>query len=180
MAQGNCMKVLLIGLNHGFQLEGYNNSEWDKFKSYLYDQCLKEKPNIIAEELNIEAIHLWKASDSVARRVASSLDIDHLFCDPDSDQRKILGIKDRNEIARDLGYGRVLTNQQSNEVDIIERSYWERREKYWLDRLLEESFQKCFFLMGSVHMDSFCSLLRRNLSELGSDHGERLAINDVR
>ncbi len=81
------MKVLLIGLNHGLQLEGYN-SEWDKFKSYLNDLCLVEKPDLIAEELNIEAINKYKASDSVARQVASSLGIDHLFCDPDSNQRK--------------------------------------------------------------------------------------------
>ena len=161
MAYEKCMKVLLIGLNHGFQLEGYN-SEWEKFKSFLYDRCLEEKPNLIAEELNIEAINLWKASDSVARRVANNLGFDHLFCDPDSNQRKILGIKGRKEIAIDLGYGRVLTSQQSKEIDTIERCHWERREKYWLDRLVERNFKKCFFLIGSDHMVTFCSLLKSN------------------
>lgn len=155
------MKLLLVGLNHSFQLERYD-SEWKIFKSYLLDLCLNEKPDLIAEELNTEAISLWKASDSVALRVANNLGTDHLFCDPDSIQRKELGIKSRSEIALELGYGRDLTSKQSAEIDIIERTHWDKREKYWLDCLLERDFNKCIFLLGPDHIDSFYIKLKEH------------------
>jgi hypothetical protein len=152
------MNILLIGLNHSYQLKGYA-SEWEKFKSYLMALCLREHPDLIAEELNEEGIKKWNADDSVARRVAEVLKIDHLFCDPDSDQRKILGIKCHKEITQELGYSNVLTKQQSLEVDKIEKSYWEKRERFWLDRLMRKKFEKCIFLIGGDHVDRFNALL---------------------
>jgi len=158
------MKVLLIGLNHSFQLEGFN-SEWELFKNYLSDRCLEENPDLIAEELNIEAIELWKANDSVARRIANSLGIGHLFCDPDSSEREKIGIKSIKEIASDLGYGHALTSQESEKVEIMDKKQWDKREKYWLSRLLEKDFQKCIFIVGSDHVDSFYSKLKENKIE---------------
>lgn len=155
------MNILLIGLNHGNQLVGFD-SEWKKFKCCLTNLCLRENPDLIAEELNIEAIQLWKADDSVARRVAENLNIDHIFCDPDSVQRKTLGIKSRKEIAQELGYGCTLTSQQSFEVDNIEKSFWETRERYMLERLLEHKFAKCIFLIGANHVDRFSALIMDN------------------
>ncbi len=77
-----------------------------------------------------------------------------------------MGIRDQEEIALGLGYGRVWTSQQLEEIDSIVKSQWEIREKYWLDRLLEQNFRKCIFLIGSEHMNSFCSLLKHNGIEI--------------
>lgn len=155
------MKIFLIGLNHSFQLKGYEKG-WKFFKTYLYEQCIEENPDLIAEELNIEAIELWKASDSVARIVANSLGIDHLFCDPDSNQRKKHGIKSRKEIIADLGFGRAIPSQESEKIDRIEKKQWPKREEFWLKRLLGHGFKKCIFLVGTEHIDSFSEKIKAN------------------
>lgn len=161
------MNALLLGLDHGLQIEG-SASEWKKFKAYLTDLCLREHPDLIAEELNEEAIKKSKGNDSVARKIIEvlkkkhSLKIDHLFCDPDSAQRKILGIKCFKKIAQELGYGQGLTHEQELEVDKIWKSYWDKRERFWLNKLMEQKFKKCIFLVGANHVDRFGSLLIDN------------------
>ncbi|MBF0505832.1 MAG: hypothetical protein HQL09_03255 [Nitrospirae bacterium] len=155
------MNILLIGLSHCYQLEGCA-LEWKKFETYLEDLCLRERPDIIAEELNEEVIRKWNAYDSVARKTAISMRIDHLFCDPDLDQRRALGIKCRRGIAHELGYGSVLTGKQCFEVNEIEKTHWEKRERFWLDRLIGRFFEKCVFLLGANHVSRFSVLLTEN------------------
>lgn len=157
----NDMNILLIGLNHCHQLVGYAKAS-NKFKPYLKDLCLKERPDLIAEELNEDAIRKWKAHDSVARKIASLLRVRHLFCDPDLEERKALGIKGFKEIVQELGYGAVLTREQSSEVEKIEKKHWEKRERFWLGKLIEEQFAKCIVLVGANHVDRFNALLTAN------------------
>jgi hypothetical protein len=152
------MNILLIGLNHCHQLLGYAK-ESGKFKSFLKGLCLKECPDIIAEELNEDAIKQWKANDSVARKIAISLKVRHLFCDPDLKERKALDIKCFKEIAQELGYGPVLTREQTSKVENIEKIHWEKRERFWLCKLIEKQFDKCIFILGANHIDSFNTLL---------------------
>jgi len=141
-----------------------------KFKLYLKDLSLKENPDLIAEELNEDSIKKWKALGSLARELAGHLGIRHLFCDPDLEERKALGIKCFKEIAQELGYGRVLTREQAAEVEKIEKIHWEKRERFWLDKLIEKQFNKCIFLVGADHVDRFNTLL--------TAHGFRSAIVD--
>ncbi|OGP54582.1 MAG: hypothetical protein A2Y65_06300 [Deltaproteobacteria bacterium RBG_13_52_11] len=139
-----------------------------KFKSYLENLFLKENPDLIAEELNEDAIKKWNALGSLARETARHLGIRHLFCDPDLEERKALGIKCFKEIAQELGYGSVLTSEQSSEVKKIEKTHWEKRERFWLGKLIEKQFDKCIFLVGADHVDHFNTLL--------TAHGFRSAI----
>lgn len=157
----NDMDILLIGLNHCHQLVGYTNAS-GKFKSYLKDLCLKERPDILAEELNEDAIKQCKALDSVARKIAKHIGVRHLFCDPGLEERKALGIKNFKEIAQDLGFGTVLTSEQSSIVEEIEKTHWEKRERFWLSKLIEEQFFKCIFLVGANHVGRFHTLLTEN------------------
>lgn len=120
---------------------------------------MKERPDLIAEELNENAIKKWKAHDSVARKIARHLKVRHRFCDPDLEERKALDIKCRKEIAQELGYRRSLTREQSSEVDKVEKAHWEKREKFWLDRLTEQDSDKSIFLVGADHVDRFTALL---------------------
>ena len=124
--------------------------------------CLKEQPDLIAEELSEDAIRKWNASDSVARNIAKTLSVNHLFCDPNIDERKVLGIKCRQQIIRELGYGSVLTREQSLQVDKIEKSHWDVRERFWLDKLIENSSGRTIFLLGTDHVDRFVTLLMAN------------------
>lgn len=129
---------------------------------------MKESPDLIAEELNEDALRKWKALGSLARETAKHLGIRHLFCDPNLEERKALGIKCFKEIAQELGYGPVLTSAQSSEVEKIEKKHWEKRERFWLGKLIKEQFDKCIFLVGAGHIDRFSTLL--------TAHGFRSAI----
>ena len=152
------MHVYLLGLNHKYQLEGYD-SGGKKFQPFLNMVCQDNYVDLIAEELNEEAISLWKASGSVAKNVAVNLGVRHLFCDPDSDQRHMLGIKSRKEIINELDYGKALTKAQSEEVDAKEISYREIRERHWINELMEQECQKCIFILGADHIESLSRLL---------------------
>jgi len=155
------MIILLIGLNHCHQLAGYAKAS-NKFKPYLNDLCLKEHPDLLAEELNEDAIKKWTTEDSVARKIARRLNVRHLFCDPDVEERRALGIKSFNEIARDLGYEPGLTREQIATVEMIEKEHWGKREKFWLAKLTEKQFDKSIFLLGANHVDRFNTLLIAN------------------
>lgn len=150
-------------VNHKYQLKGFGEeADWMAFSSCLSRLVQVRSIDLIAEELNEEALALWKACASVAQNVAKLYGIRHLFCDPDSNERKRLGIKTRKEIASDLGYGRVLTHDQSAEVDAVEKKYFGIREQCWLDRLREHEFNKALLIIGADHIDSFCRLLTEN------------------
>ena len=93
------MIVRLLGLNHGHQLQGYALGDWRAFDAYLSEFCVVNKIDLIGEELSEEALALWHATDSVARTVAVRLLIEHLFCDPESEERHRLGILTDKEAA---------------------------------------------------------------------------------
>lgn len=149
------MHCHLIGLNHAHQLEGYKQGEFDTFRRYLTSFCVNGKIDLIAEELNQETIALWKAKGSVAKTVAKSLSIEHLFCDPELQDRRRLGIFSSLEISLNLGYRRALTHKQSAIFDAELRKGWPIREKCWLDQLGRVLFQRCAFILGAEHVDTF-------------------------
>jgi len=117
--------------------------------------------DLIAEELSEDAIALWRASGSAARNVASRLSITHLFCDPSIEERKSLGILMPKEIAAMQGFGQFWTSHQDAVIIAEERKMWPIRESFWLERLRTLSFNECVFILGTEHVDSFGSLLRR-------------------
>ena len=73
-------------------------------------------------------------------------------------------IQSKKEIATDLGYGNVLTDEQAAKVDAIEKEQWDVRENYWLETLFAEDFDKCIFIVGSEHINNIkIKLTKRNM-----------------
>ena len=152
-------RVFIVGLNHEYQYDGYK-ADTQKFSAFLTHLCQEKDIDLIGEELSEESIQKWNATGSVARNVANTLTISHLFCDPDTNERGILGIKITKEIIQELGYDDVLTPSQAEKVDRIEKSYHPIRRSFWLQKLLEHRFERCVFILGSDHVDAFCDLLK--------------------
>lgn len=78
------MRIILVGVEHRIQWIPQNSGlEWqqdlDQFATHLRDIVLETKADLIAEEFSQELISLNNALDSVARNVASSLDIKTYF-----------------------------------------------------------------------------------------------------
>src|SRR6267378_7258587 len=132
------MTIRLIGLNHGYQLRDVDFADWSAFERYLLSYTTSEGIDLIAEELSDEAIRKWKATDSVARHVAYHLGVRHLFCDPESEQRKALGIRSSNETATEIEPpGQFSFTKAMELAEAKEKEMWLIRERFWLERLRE-------------------------------------------
>jgi len=158
------MEIFLIGLNHGYQLEGCMTHDWKTFDEYLFGFCKRAHIDLVAEELSEWAIKRNShqgAIGSVGKNVASRLSIKHLFCDPDEVERKQLGIRNGKELSQSLGFGNILNAEQATIVEQKEREQWPIRERYWLEQLQKVHFRQCVFILGAQHVDSFDKLLAR-------------------
>lgn len=127
------MRIILIGVEHRIQwIHQDTGPEWqqdlDQFAAHIRDIALEAEADLLAEELSEENIRSSNARDSVARNVASSLGITHIFCNPDTRERRQLTI----------------------ETD-------DQRELLWLARLGESSASAAVFICGDSHIDSFRS-----------------------
>ncbi len=153
------MICYLIGTNHAHQLEGDKDGDSVAFATYLTALCSDNRIDLMAEELNEEAITLWKAQGSVVRSVASRLSICHLFCDPKREDRRRLSILTVGEAAKKLGYELSWTREQNAAVEAEARKTWPARERFWLERLRQVPFNRCAFVLGAEHVHTFGNLL---------------------
>ncbi len=161
MAEGvGIMICYLIGTNHANQLEGQKDGDSVTFAKYLSAFCSDNRIDLIAEELNEEAIAKWQAGGSVAKSVASRLFIRHCFCDPDREERQRLGVLTDQEAAKKLGFASSWTSQQDVLVLAEVKKSWLARENFWLERLREVTFMRCAFVLGAKHVATFRDLLR--------------------
>ena len=153
------MVLYLVGTYHSNQPLGCTEGMYLEFKEYLPNLCDIESIDLLAEEFSEEALGLWKATTTVAQQLATERQITHIFCDPNTDQRRELGIPNDEELKSKLGYGSILNLSQLKQISIEELSFWSIREEYWLNRVLEITANKCLFVLGSGHVDSFSMLL---------------------
>ena len=68
--------------------------------------------------------------------------IEHRFCDPDSSERKALGIE--------------VDPKKQTESD------WRKREQVWLSRIADCKLRRVLFVCGDNHYDAFAQLLESN------------------
>lgn len=153
------MICYLVGTNHAHQLECQSDGDSVAFAAYLSDFCSQNRIDLIAEELNDEAVTMWEAKGSVAKSVASHFSISHRFCDPKHEDRRRLGVLTDREAAKKLGFNRFWTRAQEPQVKAEVRKTWPTRERFWLDRLRQATFERCVFVLGSEHVETFGQLL---------------------
>lgn len=152
------MEILLIGLNHGYQLKGCTTHDWGSFAGHLSTVSKTEQIDLIAEEMSEWAIQRHAnigATDSVARTVGANLRIQHLFCDPDPIERGALGILSEKELRHSLGFSNILNQDQMAILEDKVRDQWPIREAYWSKRLKQVSFKRCIFILGAKHVEPF-------------------------
>jgi hypothetical protein len=120
----------IVGVDHRIQWDQSPGKEWqeelEKFIAHIQRQCEENDLELVAEEFSKCALRENKAVDSTAQLAAKWMDLPHLFCDPDHDERRILGIQNKED-----------------------------REKEWLRRLLSYEKQRILFICGDDHVDSF-------------------------
>lgn len=149
----------LVGANHAHQYPGHPQGRADLFSQFVTQQAEHARVDLIAEEMSREALAMKKVGHSSVETAAGALLIRHLLCDPDSAERRALGIPSYEELKARRG----ISNAFGAETALLEadtRSYWPIREREWLNRLSQVGHEKVLFILGPDHVDSFTTLLQ--------------------
>lgn len=129
------MTIFLVGVDHRIQwipkhLGPESAAELEEFSEYLAHISSDNEITLIAEEFSEEALEKSNAIDSVARRASAKAGVQHLFCDPTTQERQASGIS---------------TSCQ--------------REQLWLNRLTSAPHHRIVFICGEDHLESFSARL---------------------
>lgn len=129
---------------------------------------------VFAEELNAQALTEVGKDRSVVQALAMELSRDHMFCEPDRQERVSLGIKMENDI-------RISAFQESLDEDAVQElvvESWRRREQEWLRRLQPLRSRTVIFICGANHIESFVPLAREYGHECQVVHANWRALRE--
>lgn len=158
----HALQVWTAGKRKGESLEA-KAKDVEAFERYLTDAARSLKADLIAEEDNEEWItRHGQGASSVAQGIARKLGIAHLFCDPDTAERRAMGLKTGDELIAHAASIANRTGQDFVDVHDAEREkQFPAREAFWLERLkaCERNKRSIIFACGAGHVDSFKALL---------------------
>ena len=156
-------KIYIIGVNHHIQHNGRCPADErlkpldhlrSEFRVFILEQIGKYIPDLLAEEFNGEALKQRKVDASILSDIGMKMNIKHAFVDPNSDERKTLGIyNDESEYCETQG-NRML---KYSEIDRAMQDSKSKREEYWFEHILAEHPKIIVFVRGAEHIDTFAS-----------------------
>lgn len=155
--------IYIIAIKHESQHNGpYSNEVLrNKLVFYLENAIKKYAISLIAEEFNEKTLTNSHATIDTAKYVADKLNVKHLFCDPNEEERKLIGIPLREEIKNTLGLkGPIFVDSlEDKQITEEQRKYYPIRENFWFEKIEQYLDEVIIFLCGSDHVESFKSLL---------------------
>jgi len=162
--------IYLIGVDHIKSQWEYQNGSNKKFVSAFTDilrrHVKKLEVTVIAEELNRECLDQQGVETSTAQKVAEEFCVKHVFCEPPVEERTKLGILSKEEISRQL-HDKELWQipDDSLEQQLINKDhqkYFPKRERFWLDKIMNLKEEVILFICGKSHVESFRKLLEQH------------------
>jgi len=158
--------LFIVGTDHNYQFgagvrygeDHCSEADQAAFAHMLRDLATTLAAEVLAEELNGQALEEVGRTKSVMQLVAAEGAIPHLFCEPDRQERRILGIRVDNEI-RISAFPKVL---DEHTVQALVSESWRRRELEWLRRLDTVRSKNVLFVCGAQHISTFASLAREH------------------
>jgi hypothetical protein len=165
--------IHIIGTSHSLQIwtVAKRNGEstdarkevMEAFESYLTDIARSLKADMIAEEASDEWVTTYgHGASSMAMDVATKLGIQHLFCDPDTSQRRALGLKVGEELRTHAMAVSKEAGQDWTDVHDAEiKKQFSTRETVWLERMksCEHNNRSIIFVCGADHVETFKAML---------------------
>lgn len=156
--------IYLIGTKHEFQHNGHGGIDGrpkEKFISCLENEIKAHGIFLVAEEFNEEALQKSNATISILLHIAEKFKIKHLFCDPNTEERKIIGIPSGEEIKGRLNIkSPVYENSvDDNRIKEERRKYYPARENFWFEKIQIYLNKPMIFLCGFDHLENFKLLL---------------------
>jgi len=163
--------VYLIGVKHSLQSDGprdASESERKIFAEYLKQCVLKYEITFLGEEFNEESVSGHQAKHSTVALLAVDMKIEHRFCEPNSLERKKLGIPTPGELVGQLGITpkfnigshRVYASEDIEKIYREDQKYFSARERFWLEKSKNRLEKNILFVCGASHLDSFSRLLQ--------------------
>jgi len=154
----------LIGVAHRVQTAenpGALNDGQAHLAGIIRDCIEQFAPRVIAEEHSREALGAYY---SIAQQIAEEHKLEHRFCDPESDWRKAVGYKGRDQLEMEIfthSWDVPPNDIICGRAGAIEMMiYFPMREGRWLECLTDTSAENVVFICGQAHIESFSELLR--------------------
>jgi hypothetical protein len=170
----------LIGVAHRvqtFENPGAQNEGHAMLAGTIRDCIEQFAPRVIAEEHSREALG---ARHSIAQQLAEEHKLEHRFCDPESDWRKAVGYKGRDQLEMeifthswDVPPNDIICGR-AGAIEMI--LYFPMRERRWLECLADMCAENVVFICGQAHIGSFSELLRSNGIDV-TVVAERIGVN---
>lgn len=146
-------KVYLVGTSHKFQI--HDCSAEKPFERMIKELCVRHQIKALGEEMSLEALQKKSVERSICEVVATSLGLPHKYCDPDTEERKKIGVT----TVQDSVHDDFMKNPNDKNVQNKTPIEIKIREEFWLNKLLELDFWPILFVCGACHVESFSRLL---------------------
>lgn len=143
----------IIGISHGIQFDKQHNLTQELI-SYLNDILKKIRIEIIAEESSKGALKKWGIEKTSVQEFSEDHALKYIACDPNIDERKILGIRSDEEIKREKGLPRILNHEQRYILDQEKMRDFSKREEFWLNNIKGYSIRQIIFICGLTHLNN--------------------------
>lgn len=149
--------VFLFGTSHAYQRGRPDCSELEEaaFVSRIKQEVALISAAIICEEMSREIVESNGQTDSVPAKVASSLGMRHMYCDPGPSERVALGIRDVQSIQLEAWMHHWSESRCQSEI----AAAFQKRELIWRDRLFSQNTWPVLFVCGANHVESFRHIL---------------------
>jgi hypothetical protein len=154
--------VYIMGTHHEFQKDDGSKSshEIGKFKTFLEGLCNSKGVRLIAEEMSCQALGSLSNRGSSCKQVADKLGLPHLYCDPESDEREQLRIREQDDIRID-GF---FSGQSQDVIDEKIQQELDKRRIVWQKKLCNYMRSRSIeypvlFICGARHALPFRDLL---------------------
>jgi hypothetical protein len=164
--------IYILGIDHLVQ---HNKSlvETISFIKYIEIFIINKQIEVVAEEFSEYAASLNKVQMSTTKEVSDRLKRIHLYCDPNHEERKKIGIRDDNQIKKDLGITTpYIASQDLSRFDLEKKKDFFKRETFWYKKIEKYLAKNILFICGNTHLETFPLILK--------EHSQSYEINEKR
>ena len=162
--------IYLLGLRHSMQTEWdspepHLAAKFERLKAFLSETVRSTAVEAIAEETNQE-FENCSGKKSLSRLVAeaSSPPLRYVPCEPNSAERKALGIPTAQEIVDRCRTSGCVDDRLEQCRDSELLKYFPAREKCWLERIRQVSVGPILLVCGPDHIRTFsCRLIESQI-----------------
>jgi hypothetical protein len=161
------MSIYLIGVNHTTAQSSTDGTPQSEDQKNYVESLTKAIRNVgaeyVAEEYSEEAEQMTKRL-SLTLKVASENGAKHRFCDPTQDQRRQIRYLGHQELHIQIWMNDANWNISNEEAEakawaLAIGKYFERRERFWLQKIADIKDKRVIFVCGDAHVDTFSKLL---------------------